>query len=214
MIKYISKSCVTLHLVVTPLNEFEREILKIISQNPGINKRTLMKKVKMGTPTFYKYFDNMLKKELLTYEEIGKEQKCYVRSSDVPDFLKAKREVEYEVKRMKRTIKKNLKLISNFDNRTVSKILQISFIPLFSYRETIELLEMWYSIYKKPLPKYISKVKYDIGKFMEEMAKQIPPSRHEMLIKIFLGRYHGFIHDSEVIGKLKSKNEIEKLLDF
>jgi len=214
MLKYISKSCVTLHLVVTPLNKFERDILKITSQYPGINKRSLMKKVKMGTPTFYNYFDKLLKKGLLTYDEIGNEQKCYVKFPDIPDFLKTKREVEYEVKRIKRTIKKNLKLISDLDDRTVSKILQISFIPLFSFNETIELLEILCDIRKKPLPKYLSKAKHDIKKFIEEMAEQLSPSRYEMLINISLGRYHGFIQNSELLGKLKSKKEIKKKLDF
>jgi len=214
MLKYISKSWVTLHLAVTPLNKFELDILKITSQNPGINKRSLMKKVKIGTRTFYKNFDKLVQEGHLTFDEIGNEQKCYVKSSDVPDFLKTKREIEFEVKRIKRTIKKNLKLLPDLDDKTVSKILQMSFIPLFSFNETLELLEILCEIRKIPLPKYISKAKHDIKKFIEEIADQLSPSRYEMLINTFLGRYHGFMHESEILGKLRSRKEIMKKLDF
>jgi len=185
-------------------------IMKVVVQEPGINKRNLMKKVGIGTSTFYRNFDLLVEKGLLTYDEIGNQQKCYAKTREIPDYIKTKKQVQNEIKKLKRTIKKNLKLLHERSYREIVAVIETCFISIFSYIETIELLEIGAKIYNKKLPKYFCMSKLDLEKFMEETIRQLPPSRYEILQNTMVGRFHYHLRQLEVHEKvLKSLSKKE-----
>jgi len=197
-------------------NEFETKIMDNISKNPGITTRNLLKLCKMGNTTFYTYSRILLEKQIIIFDEVGNTQKWYVKTSDLPDFVKTKRLFQYEVKKIQKTITKNFKIVNGRHHSQILGVYEASVVALLSFIETIELIEIRTKPNKPKLPNYIKQGKTDLKKFLAKIINDMPPLRYELSVKTMLGRYHFNIKNLETYEKtvklLDKKSDFPKKL--
>jgi len=121
------------------LNKYEKILLGLIIKYPGINTRELIKKARIGKPTFYKYIESLRNMRLITYEKV-KNQKIWIprmpKEKDPEELTKHRIK---EIQLFESIVRKAIKKVQNGNEYEILTIYPTAISTIILYQVAIKI---------------------------------------------------------------------------
>ena len=154
------------------LNQYEKRLLKIVKENPGINDLKAAKLAGLTKETTSKYLKRLHEYGLIEFQRLQQNEKAWFFSrKNFPNFETLRKGMveDYEIMELK--IKKSLELVKNKPDREVISIYRSSYKKIFAFRDAITFIITTDNFRKHP--KHWIDLQIRIDKFLKELAKGV-----------------------------------------